>query len=323
MTKSLVSHEFVFKRTDRLSPREKGQFLALFARVFPKVLSREEFERKYTCTPLGYSYHGLMLAHGDLVGAYNLIPYAYNCFGARRLFGLSVDTMVAPEHRGGPFNLPRMAGLACDGAKHDGVSLAFGFPNDGAYPFTRRVLKWDDIGELDFYALPIRVGAVKPSLKWANLISRLGAGGFLRLPRLGRVPEPDFGVEKVHDKRFEEHRYGREHHALGLGDGGKCVYRTCVETDGVRTTYIIDVNPLTAAGIARAVRAVYAVAPGTDLLLYVGRLPFRPPGLLKVPASRQPRRIRMCGRILDRRLVDDRVLDIERWNVNISNFDVR
>jgi hypothetical protein len=318
-----LARDFVLKTTDQLSTEETEQFLALFARVFPRSLSRNEFERKYLWTPAGHSYHGLMIADGVLVGAYSLIPYAYSFFGTKVLFGLSVDTMICEEHRGGPFNLLRMASLACGAAEGEGVGFVFGFPNDNAYKLTTRVLRWTDVGNLDFYVLPIRIGAIRPALWWANPLSRLGAGGFVRLPRLSSRDGANFGVEKVQDKRFEGHRYSHEHQIISL-TGGRCVYRTCLEPDGVRTTYIIDVSPLTSACFAQAVRAVYRVVAGqTDLLLYVGRLPFRPAGLVRVPPAKRPRQIRMCGRILNRRLVDDRVLDLGNWNVNISNFDVR
>jgi hypothetical protein len=97
-----------------------------------------------------------------------------------------------------------------------------------------------------------------------------------------------------------------------------------VEENAIRTLYLIDVAPLAPRAFADAVRAVHAVAVRqADLVLYVGRLPFRPHGLVKVPASKRPRAIRMCGKILDRGRVDERVLDMAQWNVNISNFDVR
>jgi hypothetical protein len=31
----------------------------------------------------------------------------------------------------------------------------------------------------------------------------------------------------------------------------------------------------------------------------------------------------MCGRILDPRVLTEDVLNVEAWNVNVSNFDVR
>ena len=200
----------------------------------------------------------------------------------------------------------------------------FGFPNDNAYRVTKRVLHWKDIGELDFYALPVHIGSIRPNLAWANRFSRWCARGFVHLPRLGPRHRPGFGVEKIRDEQFEKHRYDGEHQVIHLGEGEKCVFRTCLERPQVRTTYLIDVVPLTAACFARSVRAVLArTAERTDLLLYVGRLPFRAAGLWKVPPSQRPRRIMMCGKILDRQRVDDAVLQITNWNLNISNFDVR
>jgi hypothetical protein len=61
----------------------------------------------------------------------------------------------------------------------------------------------------------------------------------------------------------------------------------------------------------------------TDVLLYVGRLPFRPARMIRVPPSRRPQRVRMTGKILIPDLIDERVFALENWNVNLSNFDVR
>jgi hypothetical protein len=318
-----LNHDFVYKTTDQFSPHEREQFLGLFTSVFPRAISPAEFERKYLCTPLGYSHHGLMFVDSRLAGAYNLVPYRYRCFGEPRLFGLSVDTMVAPEHRGGPFNLLRMARMTYEGAAQDRIGFVFGFPNDNAHRFTTRVLQWKDMGELDYYALPVNIGAFQRRLWWANPVTRFGAACIVHWPRLNREVCPDFGVEKVQDGQFERHRYDGEHQRIDL-PGGMCTCRTCLELKRVRTTYIIDVVPLTRGNVAHAVKAVYDTVRGrTDLLLYVGRLPFCSAGLLRIPASKRPRRIFMCGRVLDDRLASEHVLDIENWNVNISNFDVR
>jgi hypothetical protein len=266
-----------------------------------------------------------MLAHGTIVGAYNFVPYLYHYFGTRRLFGLSVDTMIARAHRGGPFNLVNMVGRTYEEMRRDGITFVFGFPNNNVYEFTRCVLKWRDIAELDFYVLPINIGAVRSRLTWANVLSRLGASGLLRLPSSRRRTCCVFGVEKVCDESFEEHRYGPQHQVVDLtASAGKCVFRHCIEADGVRTVYIIDVLPFTPTCFVEAVRAVHTmVATRADLILYVGRLPFGGTGLFRVPPSRRPRRVMMCGKVLDQQLIDKRVLQIDNWNVNISNFDVR
>jgi hypothetical protein len=319
-----ITREFVFRRSDELSSHEREQFRALFGRVFGKDLSDKQFVSKYVSTPLGFSHHGLMAAGGQIVGAYNLVPYRYEYFGTQQVFGLSVDAMVDPLHRSGPFHLVKMARLVYEAARRDGVVFAFGFPNDQAYAFTRRILKWRCMGDLDFYALPLRIGRIRPSLAWADRISRFCSAGFIHVPRLSLTRAHRAPVQKVCDEAFRQHRYDERHGRFPLKHGGECTYRVYEEDGGVRALYIIDVEPLTAAHFGEAARRAYAIAASNaDLMLYVGRLPFRPPGLIRVPRSRRPRCIRMCGKILDANVVDDRVFQIENWSVNISNFDVR
>ncbi len=316
--------EVASKRTCDLSLQECDQFCELFRRVFRKSMDRNAFDRKYRKTPIGYSHHGLMMVKGQIVGAYSLIPYQYRCFGRECLFGLSVDAMIDERHRRGPFNLLRMAQLACEEAARDGVVFVFGFPNDQAYAFVRRVLRWTGLGELDFYVLPIRIGAVRPLLAWANALSRFISIVWIRLPRWSRAGPSRFPVEKICDEGFRRHRYGEQHGAIALKAGGEATYCIHEEDDGVRVLYIVDVTPLKADAFAEAVRKLHGVAMlRADLILYVGRLPFAPRGLIRVPLSMCPRPIRMCGKILDPRGVDERVLQMENWNINISNFDVR
>ncbi len=314
----------LFKRTNQFSECEREQFRSLFRRVFEKELSGDEFERKYTQTPLGYSHHGLMLAEGKVVGAYSLVPYRYRYFGEERLFGLSVDAMVDREHRAGPFNLANMARCVYEEAARDGVVFAFGFPNDQAYLFTRRILKWTDMGDLEFYAIPINIGALHSSLAWANPLSRLCAAVLTHMPRRSATTPVMFPIEKVRDEAFHAHRYDEQHGVLRLRHGEDCIYRCYKEDNGARVLYIIDVAPLTAAGFAEAVGRLHGLAAScADLMLYVGRLPFGFQGMFRLPASRRPRRIRMCGKILAPESIDQRVFQIQHWNINISNFDVR
>jgi len=319
-----LNRNCIFKTTNELSANERERFRILFSRVFKKDISYCEFDRKYMLTPLGYSYHGLMFSEDQLVGTYNIIPYLYNCFGTRMLFGLSTDMMVDKEYRGGPFSVIKMVYLVYEGLKRDNIGFVFGFPNDNAYQFTKRILKWNDIGELDFYTLPINIAALRPGLSWANAITKLCAGSFARMPRVQREVITKFNIQKVIDKCFEEHRYNGHYEVIDLPSGGRCIYRIYAEASGISTLYIIDVDPLTSKNFIDAVREIHAIADKhADLILYVGKLPFNPAGLIRIPRSKQPRRIMMCGKVLDSQLVDERVLKIENWNVNISNFDVR
>lgn len=319
-----MGRDFVFRTTDRLSQADKDQICRLFFKVYGKNIAREDFDRKYLCTPFGYSYHGLMLVDGRILGTYNTVPYRYRYFGRETIFGLSVDLMVDQEHRGGPFNVRSMADLVCRAMQNDGINFVFGFPNETAYPCVKKLLGWRDIGELDFYILAHKIGAMVPRLRSMNCLWRLLTAGLVRWPRLSDPGVPTYNIQKVCDAGFEAHRYDGQHYRLEVGKGGKCMYRVCTEDDGIRALYILDVDPLAKTFFREAVEELYGrYSTSTDLMLYVGRLPFTPRPLLRVPVSMKPRRVYMCGKLLAPGALDDGVFHIENWNVNISNFDVR
>ena len=315
---------FVFKKTYELTEQEKTQFRRLFYQVFSKEMTAQQFESKYLRTPFGYSYHGLMLADSEIVGAYNTIPYTYQYFKRSVTFCLSTDTMVDERYRAESFSMLKMAKSVLSKMEQDGICFAFGFPNDQAYNYTVKMLKWQDLGELDYYLLPRNVGAIIPGLRWLNFMSQACTMMLVRLPLYRRKAEHNYCVEKVRDILFEQHRYDSSYRFIDLGSDQKCVYKIYTEDGGVRILYVIDVYPLTPAVFEKAIARIYNEAGSTiDVMLYVGKLSFAPRRMIKVPDKHKPRRIRMCGRILDHNVVDDKVLQIENWNINISNFDVR
>jgi len=232
--------------------------------------------------------------------------------------------MIANEHRSGPFNIKSMASLVVEAIRKDGISFVFGFPNDMAYGFTKRILRWKDIGELDFYILPLNIGSVIPRLRIMNCLSRAFAAGFVNLPRFRNTADPKYNIEKVCDKSFEAHRYDNRYVITEVGGGGTITYRIYTEEHEVRVLFVIDVFPLISSFFEKAVRELYRKhSKSIDVILYVGTLPFAPKLLLRVPESKRPQRVHMCGRLLAPGVVDHRVFQIKNWNVNISNFDVR
>ncbi len=319
-----MNRRFACKKTSQLSEGERDNLRSLFLDVFGKNLTEEHFGRKYLHTPLGYSYHGLMIVGGEIIGAYNIIPYEYGYFDKRVLFGLSVDTMITSRCRGGPFSLCEMAGTVYDAMRKDNLGFVFGFPNEMAYEYTRRLLKWDDIGELDFYVLPRRMSAISPKLASVDWLGRLVVVGYLYLPRWGASVESTCPIEKINNTTFDTHRYDDRYSTFTVSGGGRCTYRLYTEEQGIRVLYIIDVNPLRRDVVEESVRALYRRhARAMDMILYVGGRSFVPRPLIRVPESRRPCRVRMCGKILLPGIVDDRVFHLDNWSVNLSNFDVR
>jgi hypothetical protein len=322
-SKNKARTQVAFKKTDQLIESEQEQMRDLFLRVFNKKMTKDAFERKFFHTPKGYSYHGLMLHEKTIVGASSAVPGRYKFFGEDKIFSLSVDTMVDPKYRGGG-HLIKMINIVHQSLINDGIPFIFGFPNEQFYAVQRRLLKYTDIGELDYYVLPLNIGSVVRKLKSLNVLSR----GFCRLAtRLCRIPknsEARYGITKVVDKQFERHRYDGSYIRIAIGEEAECVYKIYEEEGGIRTLYIIDVVPLTAASLARAVKQIRRTAvKAVDIIIYVGKLPSRPAGLWKAPDSKKPQRIRLTGKILIPDVIDSSVFNLNNWCVNISDFDVR
>ena len=319
-----MSSRLLFKRSNDLSSQELEAIRNLFQRVFGKDKSREHFARKYLGSPNGSGYHALCVEAGAIVAVFSALPYRYRYFGKDLVFALSVDTMVDPAARGRPFRVKKMAELVHDELMRDGIPFIYGFPNENYYEYEKKVIKSRDIGNLDYYVVPRNVGTLLAKGKLLNGLSRLASR--LLVERLVAAASNGYEapIQKCVDSHFEAQRYGNEYHVSRVNGGMKYVYKTYVEEKGTTATYLVDVNPLNARNFAEAVRRVYLrVVHKTDVLIYVGHLPFCPRQMLCVPPARRPKNIRMTGKILLPDLVDDRVLSLTNWNINISNFDVR
>lgn len=316
--------EYTHHKSHELTVIEKEQICELFHRVFGKKMTLEQFSSKFENAVNGYSFHGVMKDNGYIVGCYSAIPYQYTVGGHSYIFGLSVDTMIDEAYRGSPFILKRLAQLVFDDLKESGIPLIFGFPNSNFYLITKKILKWQDIGELDYYMLPINIGAFKRGLNFLNPLSRLVCKTLNLVARRNGKVSSSFNIEKIVDDQFVNHRYGSNYRKIDLANDSFFRYRL-YEEDGVRVAYIIDATPLDQQTIEMAVKTICANEKGSaDAVIYVGKLPFRPVNLIKIPKRFEPKPVRMTGKILIPNMVDESMIfDINNWNVNLSNFDVR
>ena len=121
--------DYVFKKSTEFSAAEKDQWLTLFNTVFDKARTVADFDRIFLQSPLGYSYHTLMVREGSIVGAFNAVPYRYTYFGRECMIALSVDTMIHPDCRDNPFHMKKMAQNTHQRMALDGIPAVFGFPN--------------------------------------------------------------------------------------------------------------------------------------------------------------------------------------------------
>jgi hypothetical protein len=316
--------EFIVKKTAELTDIEQAEILALFNAVFNKTRILEHFRNQFVNNPLGYSYHSMIIEEGKIVGCDSYIPSYYIINGQRLLFSNSVDTMVDKPYRDF-VNLYDMVAAVHDYAKKDGVVCVYGFPNDNAYPVFHKSKLMKDIGVLTTYCLPYHIGSIKPALKTFNCFSQWFVKLYVTFSRLFASKKIyRFAIEKE-AQTYNATRYKRldGNYNIVNNEHGSFVYKI-MEYEGVRSVFLIDVFEKSAANFNMAVRYILKNhSKEFDVLLYVGRLPFKCSGLIKLPQKFSPKNFHFTGEILDKEKIDKELFfNIDSWDVNLSNYDL-
>ena len=316
--------QFVFKKTIELTSEEKNGLLDQFNAIMEKDRTLQEWESMYLNTALGYSFHILMLDDGKLAGQNTGIPIYYQTEGKRSLFICNVDTMIDPGYRGLE-NIYDLFKFSFNQFKDSGISLVYGFPNDMAYPVEKALKIMKDVGRLDTYCLPYRIGGIKPSLKILNPFSRMFSCLFLLVSGLCS-PKKKFSFQiQKEESSFNAFRY------KWLDGGYQSVQYKGTEFvyklkrhEGVRTAFLVDVRGKNPRNFRNAVRYILRKEKqNMDLLLYVGHLPFRHSGLIKFPEKYEPKHFHFMASILDEKsLTKETVFDLSHWDINLSNYDL-
>jgi hypothetical protein len=316
--------KYIAKKTKDLTETERSRICTLFEQVFEKEFSSKRFDGKYKAPVGGNSYHGLALSEvGEIVGCTATIPFIYDYFDEEKVFGLVVDSMIDPTFRKSIFALKKMFDQSVELMKNDGVSFVFAVPNDNAYQYWLKIAGWKDIGNLGYFVLPVRIGAVISRPGMLNFLSSTFAQ-LINFPpvRDNRMTKESFPIAKLMDKSFLEYRYGANYKLLKLGEDSFAYYRVYNE-QGVRTAFIIDVFPLTKRNVEKTTKAIHAGEKSRiDIIVYIGNLRFKPRNLFLTPTRFAPRILHLCGRKIDDTL-DDRVFEIDNWRYNLADLDVR
>ena len=289
--------EVIVKKTTELTASEQMEICNLFNTVFGKARPLAHFRNQFLNNPLGYSYHSMIVDGGKIVGATSHIPSYYVIDGQRLLFSVSVDTMISKPYRNFG-NFYSMVVAIHNYIKRDGVVCVYAFPNDSSYPIFCKGKLLRDIGSLATYCLPYRIGGIKPALKAFNSFSQLFAKLYATCSGL-------FAGKKVH--RFAIEKEAQTYNATRykrLDGGYKIVHDAhggfaykLMEYEGVRSAFLVDVFEKSAANFNRAVRYILKNhAQEFDILLYVGRLPFRCSGLIKLPQKLSPKNFHFAWR---------------------------
>lgn len=317
--------DVLYKKTTELSDNEILGICEVFNRVFvDHTKSLSYFKSEFLNTDFGYSYHGILVNDGIIVGSQSYIPFVYLVDGIKTNVALSVDTMILEEFR----NFDNIFDLWIKGhklLKNSNFAFVFGFPNENAYPLLVKGLREKDIGDLSTYILPYKIGALKKNFAFLNFFSKLFSKALVGFSLFSsKTQTKNFAIHK-NRKNFDSQRYkwfDGKYERVQLESF--VFYFKIKEHQDVETAFLIDVFPLNQKNFDKAVRYIVANESNNfDILLYVGDLHFKPKSLIKLPKKLQPKTFHFTAKVLNHKLIDEKVLfDIKNWDVNLSNYDL-
>lgn len=316
--------EFVTKKTTELSPVEKQGLVDLFNVVFERERTVRDFDLLFLNTCEGYSYHTFATDANKFVAANTMVPSLYHV-GKKLVKAVnSVDTMIAKSHRGLE-NFYDMAKASFNNSQKNGYDIVVGFPNDNSYELFTKLKFMQDVGRLDTYCLPYRIGGIKKKLSFLNPLSMLFCRFWSGCSSLfASSKKNSFKIQKDIDS-YNSTRYKRIEGSYGFAAvaGTTCVYRI-KEHEGIRTAFIVDIYEKSSKSFNQSIRYLLKHEnKNFDLILYVGYLPFNNIGLIKIPRKYEPKRFNFTACIFNNEIIDNKeYFKIENWDVNLSNYDL-
>lgn len=320
--------QIVCKKTTELTHTEKEQICKCFENVFEKhSRSVDEFNNIFLNTCTGYSLHIMLQCEdNEVVGLYTIIPFDYIYKSVKQLFSIGVDFMIRKDYRNDFKNVMSICKESMKYAKENGISCIFAFPNDLSYQLNTRILRMKDVGKLNTYILPYKIGSAKPSLKVLNIFSMAFSRLMLGCSSLDcRTNAVELIIKRDRDT-FDKTRYNwfdPMDYRYYKDKQMSCIWK-CADFEGVKASFLMDVYPMTAKNFNKATIAMFnAEKNHVGIFLYVGNLPFNPSSMIKIPLKFAPKNFNFVAQILDNMKVqEDVIFNMDNWDVNLSSYDL-
>ena len=312
-----MSVEFIFKKTKDFNLQEIDQINNLYNNIFRKKSAKlrniKEFYNKFTNNSLGHSFHGVIKKDNQFIASYNVIPQEYCFYSQTLFFGLSVDTGVHENHRGNIIFLKKLAEGVYNLLKINNIVLVYGFPNNNIYLVRKKVLKWKDIGRLNYYIYPVSFK------KYLNIPGFLDFFliNFIRFFIFFKGINKSKLNKKIYinysNNLFEDNNLN---HVLLKDDNFNCVYKFLGNKKNV---YIVHIYPLTDKNIKKAIKNILSIEKDISLIIYPTSLKISQ--MIKIPNFFIRENNIISGRIISENFMQNMFWNIHNWNLSLFNFD--
>ena len=321
--------EFNIYTTNNLGEKGLANLTKSFNEVFKKEINSDYFKTYFTSNPYGESYHSLMEHEGEIAGAITAAPYEYSYKGEKKIFAYLGGLFIKEAYRKDALAMFKMYRNLKSFLTEKNVSVMMAVPNDNAYPYFKHALKWKEVANLPYYALPVKAGNIlkknsllnMPSAVFSKLSAAVhGVGSSLKNTTSIKLPVHILPNEPL----MEMHRYNEAHKKIKTEK--HCFFYRMENEDGVNTAYLIDFyNAQKIKDLKTLSAAVKYILKfeKADLILFIGTMGFSQSLLIKIPKSKEPRALHFCVEIIDKENIKEDVYEYKNWDFGLYNFDVR
>jgi hypothetical protein len=287
-------------------------------------LSREDFHRKYTNNPKGFSYHSLIIdkISGDVVGGTSAIPVDYQYFKENIQFALSCDTFLLESHRKDFTIAYSLYNNLTKHLKNFDFPFIFGVPNEFTlYPYIKKIVKWQEIAQLPIFAIPINGPKIaKLDIPVLNYIFRK----FLKL--VLHLNHFLFSSKNVISNIYKKQDEGYNPNFLTEHSYKNVVFRYRIVEEKNRIAQIMYFKNADDSNNQAALLKVidYFIETNlADVVVYIGNLPFKNHLMVNLPAKYRKRQYYFMGKIINPERVNaEQIHDFNNWSFSFNNLDI-
>lgn len=317
-------------KTNDWTEKEWDSYVYGYNEVFGTSESVSFFKDKYLSVYKGYCLHSLLEDESScVVGGVTVIPCRYSRAGGSFLNGLAVDVFIRPAYREDPLMLRRLYTKLKPLLVDEGVEGVTAVPNATAYPYWKNVVKWKDVGDINYWIVPARAGNVFDVKHFRGVLNALSlcySYCSLWLSYLTSIcqfknRQYEFGIYR--DDNYVKYKLDGHLYTVLKEDNISIAYRV-VDEDGVRTGYVVDasIDGRRSACVFTKVARIL-LGENVDIIIYVGKMGIFQTLFIKVPKRFEPKRLPL---MFDSFINDDEMMsvyNINEWDFGILNYDVR
>lgn len=301
-----------------------------FNQVFQKSFSVRDFEHKYLNTVDKHSYHVLLKNDSDfVVGGFTVIPYEYYLGNDLIRVGLIVDVFITKEYRTDLLSLHKMYKKIKEKLSKENITLTIANPNEAAFKYWQKLVRIKEVGNLNYYILPIKIANVVSKFpKFFNSFSLFGSK-LLAWMAVFNASEKLLPIRLNRSNDIIGKQRYTKYHKKNLIKNAFFSYRI-VNENGIITCYLIDFYNTKKEikdlfSLHKAVQYIIS-HENIDLIIFVGKLLFFQFLLFKVPFKFEPRHLHFMVDIISKDKISsnqEAIYNFRNWDFGLFNFDVR